>query len=320
MNGEARKSTRPLSVRIDTTDIVAGFRKGGLYERTSQNRAMKWHRGQATPVEYLVPRMVREVDRQWPAYMNEQQGHLDLSPERLREHVRALDPWMVPFRLGKGVTTIDVESRAGNQNIQNYLFRRNLITDTVVEVLGEDLASSTVLDVGCNSGFFSLDLATSGAQHVDGVDLRPENIARANFVKEHFAVANVDFGVSDADDLATGREWDVVLNLGLLYHVVNPLQLMRRTYELCRRFAIVDTVVHREPVSGFFLVGDKNVDDPTEGREDWELHPTYRGAIESLFYAGFAAVVEIVADRKPAHELYDRGQRRCFLAIKEPLS
>jgi SAM-dependent methyltransferase len=306
----------PLSVRVDTTEIVAFFRKGGLHERTSQNRALKWHRGQATPVEYLVPRMFRSITSEWPGYMREQRGHGDLSPEQLRERVLALDPWMVPFRLGGGVSTIDLDSRAGRQNAQNYLFRRNLITETVVEVLGDDLASSSVLDIGCNSGFFSTELAARGAQHVDGVDLRPENIARANFVKEHFGVTNVDFAVSDADDLTTGRQWDVVLNLGLLYHVLNPLQLMRRTYELCRRFAIIDTVVHREPVSAFFFVGDKNVEDPTEGREDWELHPTYRAAIESIMYAGFSEIVEIVGRGGPDHPLYGDGRRRCFLAIK----
>jgi len=311
----SRDSRRP-SVPVDTTEIVAAFRKGGLDERTSQNRALKWHRTQATPVEYLVPRIFRTIDARWPAYMDEPRGHVDLSAEQLRERVRELAPWMVPFRLGPGVATIDLDSKAGRQNVQNYLFRRNLITDTVVDVLGADLATSTVLDIGCNSGFFSLDLATRGAQHVDGVDLRSDNIARAQFVKEHFGVGNVDFRVSDADDLETGRRWDVVLNLGLLYHVLNRLELMRRTYELCGRFAIVDTVVHREPVSAVFLVGDKNVDDPTEGRDDWELHPTYRATIEAIKYAGFSEVIEIVGRGEPAHPLYGDGRRRCFLAIK----
>src|SRR5689334_7811046 len=119
-------NARPLSVRVDTTEIVAFFRKGGLDERTSQNRALKWHRTQATPVEYLVPRIFRTIDAQWPAYMDEPRGHAGLSPEQLRERVQDLAPWMVPFRLGPGVATIDLESPAGRQNVQNYLFRRNL--------------------------------------------------------------------------------------------------------------------------------------------------------------------------------------------------
>ena len=108
----------------------------------------------------------------------------------------------------------------------------------------------------------------------------------------------------------------MVLNLGVLYHVMNPFELMRQTYELCRKFAIIDTVVHLEPVSGYFLFGDKDVGHPTEGRETCELHPTYRGAIETIKYAGFTDVVEIVGKGKHAHPLYAAGGRRCFLAIK----
>lgn len=304
------------TVRVDTKEIVSAYRRGALSERTSQNRYLKWRRGQSAPLEFLVPRMFREIAAQWPEYMSEQRGHLDLSREQLVERVRLLDPWLVPFRLGHDVCTIDLDAKAGRQNVKNYLFRRDLITGTVAEVLGDDLAESTVLDVGCNAGFFSLDLAARGAKHVDGIDLREANIARAQFVKEHYGAENVDFRVSDADDLAAGRQWDVVLNLGVLYHVVNPLQLIRQTYELCRRFAIIDTVVHLEPVSAYFLIGDKDAEHPTEGREEWELHPTYRAAIETIKYAGFADVVEIVGKGKHAHPLYASGGRRCFLAIK----
>ncbi len=309
-------SPRPVSVRVDTQEIVAAYRRGALTERTSQNRYLKWRRGQTTPIEFLVPRMFREIVAQWPDYMSEQRGHLDLSPEQLRDRVRALDPWLVPFRLGHDVCTIDLESKPGRQNADNYLFRRGLITDTVAEVLGADLADSTVLDIGCNSGFFSLDLAARGARSVDGIDLRVENIARADFVREHYGTQHVSFAVSDADDLPVGRQWDVVLNLGVLYHVMNPLQLIRRTYELCRRFAIIDTVVHLEPVSAYFLFGDKDADHPTEGREECELHPTYRAAIETIRFAGFSDVVEIVGQGSATHPLYASGGRRCFLAIK----
>jgi 2-polyprenyl-3-methyl-5-hydroxy-6-metoxy-1,4-benzoquinol methylase len=307
---------RPLTVRVDTTEIDGYFRKSALDERTSQNRALKWHREQANPIEYLIPRQFRDIGATWPDYMQDAPGHADLTREQLVERVWKLAPWMVPFQLRPGIATIDLDAAEGRQNVANYLFRRDLIGDTVAEALGDDLASSTILDLGCNSGYFSLDLAARGARQVDGLDPRAENIARAQFVQEHYQPANTSFGVGDADTPAPGAQWDVVLNLGVLYHVLDPFHLMRRTYELCRRFAIVDTVVHREPVSAFFLVGDKNTGDPTEGEEEWELHPTYRGAIESMYYAGFSEVIEIVGRAEVEHPLYSRGQRRCFLAVK----
>jgi SAM-dependent methyltransferase len=173
-----------------------------------------------------------------------------------------------------------------------------------------------VLDIGCHSGLFSLDLAARGAAHVDGIDLRPENIAQAEFAARHYGIENVSFAVRDADHLDPGASWDVVLNLGLLYHVLDPFALLARTYEVCGSFAVIDTVCHSEPVSAYFVFGDKDVASRGEGRASYELHPTYRAAIETIRHAGFSEVFEVVArcDKRP--QLYGRGERRCFLAIK----
>ena len=61
------------------------------------------------------------------------------------------------------------------------------------------------------------------------------------------------------------------------------------------RFAILDTICHDEPFSGFVLFDAKDASHPHEGREAWEFHPTYRGAIDALRYAGFSEIIEIVA-------------------------
>jgi len=194
-------------------------------------------------------------------------------------------------------------------------FRRELINGTVIKLIGDNAGETSVLDIGCNNGFFSLDIADRGVGRVQGVDLRASNIAQAEFLRQRYGFENVSFSVSDADDLPR-EQWDVVLNLGVLYHVVNPLQFIRQTYELCRKFAIVDTVVHHEPVAAYFMFGDKDVSLPEEGRENYELHPSYRAAIETIRYAGFRDVIEIVGEAKRPHQLYADGTRRCFLAIK----
>ena len=151
----------------------------------------------------------------------------------------------------------------------------------------EELAATTVLDIGCNNGFFSLDMAHRGAQHVDGIDLRPENIAVGRVPREPLRARQCRVpSTRRRRASSTGRQWDVVLNLGVLYHVVNPLQFLEQTYALCRRFAIIDTLCHPEPVSAFMLLGNKDAASVSEGREAWEFQPTYRGAIDAIRYAG----------------------------------
>ena len=202
-------------------------------------------------------------------------------------------------------------------NAQRMQFRTELIGGTLERLLGDELAQMSVLDIGCNSGWFSFDLAERGARSVDGVDLRPSNIEQARYLSEYFGLDDrTDFDVADAMAFSDERSWDVVLNLGVLYHVTDPLRLLQRTYELCRRFAIVDTICHDEPFSGFVLFDTKDASHPHEGSEAWEFHPTYRGAIDGLRYAGFSEVIEIVPTDETAIGLYRDGGRRCFLAVK----
>jgi 2-polyprenyl-3-methyl-5-hydroxy-6-metoxy-1,4-benzoquinol methylase len=283
---------------------------------TSQQRYASWRAPQKFPPEYLLPHVTRAIGREWPPYMSDPKGHLDLADGELRARVRALNPWYLPFRMRDDFFTMNMDGKLAVEAKSRVLFRRDLIVGTVAAILGDDIADTTVLDIGCNCGFFSLDIGDRGVKHVDGIDLRPANIAQAQFLADHYQLDNVTFRVSDADALQHEAQRDVVLNLGVLYHVVNPLQFIRQTYELCRRFAIIDTVVHSEPISAYVLFGDKNADHPAEGREEWEFHPTYRGAIDTIRYAGFSNVIEILGDADPPHALYAGGGRRCFLAIK----
>jgi SAM-dependent methyltransferase len=238
-----------------------------------------------------------------------------MSAGNLRAAVAELRPWTVPWEFADGINAI-VDVHVAQPAAHRILYRRDLISKTVATLLGSDAAHTRLLDIGCQGGFFSLDLAERGVGHVTGIDLRANNVAQARFVAEHFGVDNVEFEVCDVDTFGSAARWDVVLNLGVLYHVVNPLQFIRQTYELCRHFAIIDTEVHREPVSAYFLVGDMDIANPGEGRESYEMRPTYRGAIDTIRYAGFRDVIEIVGDTETPHERYKIGSRRCFLAIK----
>lgn len=296
-------------------DPIAALADSEPSATTAQERYRAWRRSQAdqpSTIEYLLPRVTRVIERAAPSFVAANPVE---DRAALASAVDALAPWRVPFDVGGGVVTMpDSIERA--VTISRILYRRDLIVGTISDLLGDDIHHTSFLDIGCNSGFFSLELAARGAGRVEGIDLRPENIAQARFLADRYGLENVSFDVADIDDVESSDRWDVVLNLGVLYHVIHPLQLLRQTFEQCRRFAIVDTVCHREPVSAFFLLGDKDVERPTEGRDAYEMHPTYRAVIDALEYAGFSEAIELVGLADPPHDLYHAGNRRCFLAIR----
>jgi tRNA (mo5U34)-methyltransferase len=300
--------------------IVSAFPGGELSAAPSKERYRLWRSGQTgRSAEYLLPRIVRDVVPVSPSFLQRPTQHL--SVEELRAKLTELAPWYVPFALPGDVNTMEYADRFGAQifregNAERLRFRTELITGTVARLLGSELPNTSVLDIGCNSGWFSFDIAQRGAGTVDGVDLRAHNIDQARFISDYFGFENTHFDVADGVSFDDPRQWDVVMNLGVLYHVTDPLRLMQRTYDLCRHFAVVDTICHDEPFSGFVLFDTKDASHPHEGGEAWELHPTYRGAIDALLYAGFSEIVEIVPSEGTAHGLYQSGARRCFLAVK----
>ena len=110
------------------------------------------------------------------------------------------------------------------------------------------------LDIGCCEGWFAHRLLDWGAARVVGMDLRAQNIERARAVRDHFGVPPgrlelIQADIFDIDPAVLGR-FDVVLALGLIYHLEDPAGALRRARRLTRRICIVETQLTRqhEPV------------------------------------------------------------------------
>src|SRR5690349_6258363 len=136
---------------------------------TSQERYKAWRESQAgaRPTEYLLPRVVRRIDCAWPPFMR--RAAPDVSTEALRERLAALAPWYVPFSLGDGVNTMEFTDDFGSaifadDNAMRMQFRTELIGGTIQQLFGSELSNMRVLDIGCNSGWFSFDIADRGAR------------------------------------------------------------------------------------------------------------------------------------------------------------
>jgi precorrin-6B methylase 2 len=122
--------------------------------------------------------------------------------------------------------------------------RLGAITRTIHAFFGSDLTRLRIADLGCLEGGFSLALARSGAE-VIGFDAREENLIRARFVRDHFGLGNLRYECVDVKAFSpdvNGR-FDVVLVLGLLYHLDEPVEWLARIAGCATRLLIVDTHV-----------------------------------------------------------------------------
>src|SRR5436190_4737290 len=86
-----------------------------------------------------------------------------------------------------------------------------------------DLRGKTVLDIGCNAGFYSIEMKRRGADRVLGVDFDETYLSQARFAAE-VCSADIEFRQLSVYDVGKlGEKFDVVLFLGVLYHLRHPL-------------------------------------------------------------------------------------------------
>jgi tRNA (mo5U34)-methyltransferase len=137
----------------------------------------------------------------------------DRDKAALRVRIDALGPWFHNLDLN-GIQT------APDHNLGDYpreKFRRFAAS------LPGDLSGRSVLDIGCNAGFYSIEMKRRGARRVIGIDSDERYLAQARLAAEVCEV-EIEFRLLSVYDLALLRErFDVVLFMGVLYHLRHPL-------------------------------------------------------------------------------------------------
>jgi ubiquinone/menaquinone biosynthesis C-methylase UbiE len=94
-----------------------------------------------------------------------------------------------------------------------------------------------VLDIGCGVGRWSRLLASRGAK-VTGIDLSPTMIEEAERRAVQAGVAErCMFHVQDVSDLEVGAEFDVVLAVTVLQHILDPERLRAALTAMSHRLA-----------------------------------------------------------------------------------
>src|SRR5215813_14892701 len=136
-----------------------------------------------------------------------------MTQEQIRQRVAELGDWFQNIDLC-GVATAPNHFLGDYPSIKWREFK---------DAIPANLTGKTVLDIGCNAGYYSLEMKRRGAARVVGIDMDPGYLAQARFAAEVRGV-DIDFRELDVyhvDEL--GERFDVVLFMGVLYHLRHPL-------------------------------------------------------------------------------------------------
>jgi tRNA (mo5U34)-methyltransferase len=137
------------------------------------------------------------------------------------ENVQNLGKWFHNINL-KGVQT------APDHFLGDY---PNTKFQGFADAIPTNLQGKTVLDVGCNGGFYSIEMKKRGASRVVGIDSDERYLAQARYAAEVLGM-DIEFQNKSVYDVAAlGEKFDVVIFMGVLYHLRHPLLALDLLYE-----------------------------------------------------------------------------------------
>lgn len=163
--------------------------------------------------------------------------------EQILERVRAFDAdpgWYQDIDLKNGIST--KTRRLWGEELKNPRERWR----SIKSAFPAKFQKKSVLDLGCNAGYFSFKVADRGAARIVGVDLNPKYIEQAKFCNE-VRGDNAEFRVGGVTPIEAGdREFDITLCIGLLYHVPDIFGAIKEISRVTRDFAIVESAIYED--------------------------------------------------------------------------
>jgi len=163
-------------------------------------------------------------------------GGPSLSRDEIRARIESLGPWFHNIEL-KGVATAPTHFLGDYPQVKWRLFSH---------ALPADLTGASVLDIGCNAGFYALEMKRRGARRVLGIDFDEDYLEQARFAAQ-VSDLEIEFRQVSVYDLAQLKEkFDLVLFMGVFYHLRHPLLAL----DLIRAHVVKDLFVFQSMQRG----------------------------------------------------------------------
>ena len=160
-----------------------------------------------------------------------------MTREEILAGIERLGPWFQCLELPGGIRTktTSIAGEALDNPARQW--------EVVGACMPADLAGRSVLDVGCNAGFFAVEAKRRRAARVVGVDSQRQAIRQARFARDALGIdieyrrqSVYDFGPDDGT-------FDVVLALGLVYHCKHLVLALERLFAVTGEILIVESAV-----------------------------------------------------------------------------
>ena len=242
-----------------------------------------------------------------------------MNNEEIKQTIASFPRWHYQFNLRGNLTLSPLVDKG---RILRHKERKKYFFDLLVQLLGGSLVGKRVLDLGCNAGFWSLCAVESGCDFVLGIDGRQMHIDQANFVFRVNQVEKSKYDFIEGNifnlDLRQFGAFDVVLCLGLMYHINKHVNLLESIDYINNDILLIDTDLHQLPGSYLKLQHEPLSDPRNAVAHELVMAPTRQAVSDLVQEFGYSVVT-----LKPRFQTYTGSRdyqlraRRAFLCAKQ---
>jgi tRNA (mo5U34)-methyltransferase len=228
------------------------------------------------------------------------------SHDEIATRVRELAPWFHNLRLD-GIETAPNHFLGDYPNIKWLRF---------AHAVPQDLRGRSVLDIGSNAGFYAIEMKRRGADRVVAIEPDAHYLAQARFAAA-VSDCDIEFRQCSIYDLPSlGEKFDVVLCMGVLYHLRYPLLAL----DLIRRYAVRELLVFQSMLRGADRARPIDADYPFQERQVFDeegfphlsfIEQRYAGDPTNWWIPNAACAMAML--RSAGFEILDRPEDEVFV-------
>jgi len=151
----------------------------------------------------------------------------------LERRIAELGEWFHNFEL-HGVRT------APNHFLGDF---PNIKWKHLANVIPHDLTGASVLDIGCNGGFYCIQMKKRGAERVLGIDVDDRYLNQARFAADQLGL-EIEFEKRSVYEVAgLEGQFDYIIFMGVFYHLRYPLYALDNIVKKVRKQLIFQTMI-----------------------------------------------------------------------------
>lgn len=236
--------------------------------------------------------------------------------------------WFYEFELPNGIKT---KTDCSDGVRQLHLFRRNVLIEVIQTHFGDRAGNLNALDIGSHEGYFTLELAKR-FRSVQGVEKNERSLAASKMIFDACDIDNVDLICDDLLRVENSRLKiaDLVLLYGVIYHLEDPVSMLRKAASLASRVLLIETQIlnfdleakidwgnydSQKNVQGVFGVISDDPESREGGTTEIALVPSMHALYTVLKALGFSTITKI-PDLGRISEQFYRDRRAILLCIK----